>query len=148
MKKIRAKEIFNWTAFIGWWVQSSFYGFVTCRRFQEKLSLSQSSFQLAAGVELRWGGARWGVKQSDISLPTMNGLVVLQAYVVLHVTKSEKSTSDIHCALLLAQLLMLHWTPKNILIPTPFNNNQSSPESRPGFPTGLCEQGKEISSAF
>ena len=43
-----------------------------------------------------------------ISPPTMNGLVVLQAYVVLHVTKSQKSTSDIHCRLLLAQLLMLH----------------------------------------
>ena len=52
----------------------------------------------AAGVEWRWGGARWGVKQSDISLPTINGLVVLQTYVVLHVTKSQKSTSDIHCA--------------------------------------------------
>ena len=83
----------------------------------------------------------------------MNGLVVLQAYVVLHVTNSEKSTSDIHCALLLAQLLMLHWTPKNkiffffLLIPTPFNNNQSSPESSPGFPTGLCaskSNGKQL----
>ena len=81
----------------------------------------------------------------------MNGLVVLQAYVVLHVTISEKSTSDIHCELLLAQLLMLHWTPKNkiifLLIPTPFNNNQSSPESSPGFPTGFCaskSNGKQL----
>ena len=44
----------------------------------------------------------------DIFLPAMNGPVVLQAYVVLHVTKSQKSTSDIRCALLLAQLLMVH----------------------------------------
>ena len=39
------------------------------------------------------------MKQSDISLPTMNGLVVLQAYVVLHVTNSEKSTSDSLCVI-------------------------------------------------
>ena len=68
-----------------------------------------SLYQRQLGFQSRWcrieiwGGARWGVKQSDISLPTMNGLVGLQAYVVLHVTKSQKSTSDIHCALFLAQ---------------------------------------------
>ena len=47
------------------------------------LTLPKATGFKATGVELRWGGARWGVKQSDISLPTMNGLVVLQAYVVL-----------------------------------------------------------------
>ena len=66
------------------------------------------------------------MKQSDIFLPTMNGLVVLQASRIA-CDQSQKSTSDIHSLVIAstATNVALDSEEENhfLLIPTPFNNN-------------------------
>ena len=93
------QSVCEWLQMFFRWLQIMCRGVCRCLfNFLKWLQVVVDGFRWFQVVPCFSDYARPCVNQSDISLSTMNGLVVLRAYVVLHVTKSQKSTSDIHCA--------------------------------------------------